>query len=48
MLGALIRASKLVSLDSLNAEVLAQLGDRIGEKNVTVIQRAHDEVKHHG
>jgi pyruvate ferredoxin oxidoreductase gamma subunit len=48
MLGALIRVSKLVSLDSLNAEVLAQLGERIGEKNLIVIKRAHDEVKHHG
>lgn len=44
MLGALIRVTNLVKLDSLFAEVTKQFGERIGERNATVIQRAHDEV----
>ena len=47
MLGALIRVTNLVKLDSLFTEVINQFGERIGERNVTVIQRAHDEVKQH-
>lgn len=47
MLGALIRATNLVKLDSLFTEVTNQFGGRIGERNATVIQRAHDEVKRH-
>ncbi len=47
MLGALVRVSKIIKLDSLFVEVLKQFGERIGERNVTVIQRAHDEVKKH-
>ncbi|MFX0167883.1 MAG: 2-oxoacid:acceptor oxidoreductase family protein [Candidatus Hodarchaeota archaeon] len=47
MLGALIRATNLVKLDSLFGEVMKQFGDRIGDRNVTVIQRAFDEVQKH-
>ncbi|MFW9831825.1 MAG: 2-oxoacid:acceptor oxidoreductase family protein [Candidatus Thorarchaeota archaeon] len=45
MLGALIRVTKLVKIDSLNTEVVNQFGERIGERNITVIKRAYDEVK---
>lgn len=47
MLGALIRATSLVKLDSLFKEVNEQFGDRIGGRNVTVIQRAYNEVQKH-
>lgn len=45
MLGALIRATNLVKLDSLFSEVKKQFGDRIGDRNVTAIKRAYDEVQ---
>jgi 2-oxoacid:acceptor oxidoreductase gamma subunit (pyruvate/2-ketoisovalerate family) len=45
MLGALIRATKLVKLESLFVEVNEQFGERIGERNAAVIQRAYDEVE---
>ncbi len=45
MLGALIRVTNLVKLESLFTEVNRQFGDRIGERNVTVIKRAHGEVE---
>ena len=48
MLGALIRVTNLVKLQSLFKEVSNQFGERIGEKNVRVIQRAHDEVQKSG
>ena len=47
MLGALIRVTKLIKIDTLNVEVTNQFGDRIGERNITVIKRAHDEVEKH-
>jgi Pyruvate/2-oxoacid:ferredoxin oxidoreductase gamma subunit len=47
MLGALVRATKLVKLQSLFEEVNNQFGERIGSRNATVIQRAHDEVEKH-
>ncbi|MFX1539506.1 MAG: 2-oxoacid:acceptor oxidoreductase family protein, partial [Promethearchaeota archaeon] len=47
MLGALIRVTNLVKLESLFVEVNKQFGERIGERNVTVIKRAHDEVEKH-
>ena len=47
MLGALIHVTNLVKLKSLFTEVTKQFGERIGERNVTVIQRAHDEVQKH-
>jgi 2-oxoacid:acceptor oxidoreductase gamma subunit (pyruvate/2-ketoisovalerate family) len=47
MLGALVRATNLVKLESLFTEVVNQFGERIGERNATVIQRAHDEVERH-
>jgi pyruvate ferredoxin oxidoreductase gamma subunit len=47
MLGALIRVTNLVKLESLFIEVNKQFGERIGERNVTVIRRAHEEVKKH-
>ena len=45
MLGALIRATNLVTLESLFTEVTNQFGERIGERNVMVIKRAYDEVE---
>jgi pyruvate ferredoxin oxidoreductase gamma subunit len=45
MLGALIRVAKLVKLENLFTEVMANFGERIGQKNVTIIQKAHDEVQ---
>jgi pyruvate ferredoxin oxidoreductase gamma subunit len=47
MLGALVRATNLVKLQSLFVEVNNQFGERIGSRNATVIQRAHDEVEKH-
>jgi pyruvate ferredoxin oxidoreductase gamma subunit len=47
MLGALIRATNLVKLDSLFKEVINQFGERIGNRNVTAIKRAYDEVQKH-
>jgi 2-oxoacid:acceptor oxidoreductase gamma subunit (pyruvate/2-ketoisovalerate family) len=47
MLGALVRATKIVKLESLFEEVKNQFGERIGSRNATVIQRAHDEVEKH-
>ncbi|MFX1474906.1 MAG: 2-oxoacid:acceptor oxidoreductase family protein [Promethearchaeota archaeon] len=48
MLGALIRATKIITLDSLFTEVQRQFGERIGEKNVTLIKQAFDQVEKHG
>ncbi len=45
MLGALIRATNLVKLESLFTEVNKQFGERIGSRNITVIRRAHNEVE---
>ncbi len=48
MLGALIRATDIIKLDSLYTEVQNQFGERIGEKNVTLIKQAYEKVEKHG
>lgn len=48
MLGALIRVNRLVKIESLFTEVIANFGERIGKKNVAIIQQAHDEVQKYG
>lgn len=45
MLGALIKASPLVSLDSLSRVVKERFPGAIGEKNVAVIKRAYEEAR---
>ncbi|MFX1317647.1 MAG: 2-oxoacid:acceptor oxidoreductase family protein [Promethearchaeota archaeon] len=47
MLGALVRATSIVKLESLFVEVNEQFGERIGERNIAVIKRAYDEVEKH-
>jgi pyruvate ferredoxin oxidoreductase gamma subunit len=44
MLGALIKATKVVKLDSLKGPVDHRFG-RIAQKNLTAMKRAYDEVK---
>jgi pyruvate ferredoxin oxidoreductase gamma subunit len=44
MLGALIKATKVVKLESLKGPVDHRFG-RIAEKNLTALKRAYDEVK---
>ncbi len=48
MLGALVKITPLVKLESLYAEILQQFGERIGQKNIDVIKRAYDEVQKSG
>jgi len=43
MLGALVKASPLVTLESLNKAVTERFPGAIGEKNVAVIKRAYEE-----
>ncbi|MBS7605421.1 2-oxoacid:acceptor oxidoreductase family protein [Candidatus Bathyarchaeota archaeon] len=43
MLGALIKASPLVTMDSLTKVVMERFPGTIGEKNVAVIKRAYEE-----
>lgn len=45
MLGALIRTTGLVSLDSINKAVLKIFPGAAGEKNIVAINQAHAEVK---
>ena len=45
MLGALIKASPLVSLDSLSRVVKERFPGAIGEKNDAVIKRAYEEAR---
>ena len=45
MLGALIRASPLVTLESISKVVMERFPGTIGEKNVAVIKRAYEEAK---
>ena len=45
MLGALIKASPLVTLDSLSRVVKERFPGAVGEKNVAVIKRAYEEAK---
>ncbi len=44
MLGALIKASPLTSLESLSKVIMERFPGTIGEKNVAVIKRAYEEV----
>jgi pyruvate ferredoxin oxidoreductase gamma subunit len=44
MLGALIKATKVVKLESLKGPVDHRFG-RIAQKNLTALKRAYDEVK---
>lgn len=48
MLGALIRATDIIKLSSLYTEVKNQFGERVGEKNVTLIKQAFDQVQKYG
>ncbi len=48
MLGALVRATNIIKLESLFTEVHSQFGERIGEKNVAVIKQAYDLVQKYG
>jgi len=45
MLGALVKASPLVTLESLSKVVMERFPGAIGEKNVAVIKRAYEEAK---
>jgi len=45
MLGALIKASPLVTLESISKVVMERFPGTIGEKNVAVIKRAYEEAK---
>ena len=45
MLGALIRAAPLVSMESLVRVVKERFSGAVGEKNVAVIKRAYEEVR---
>ncbi|MFQ6095262.1 MAG: pyruvate ferredoxin oxidoreductase subunit gamma [Candidatus Bathyarchaeia archaeon] len=44
MLGALVRATPLVSMDSLVKVIKERFPGTVGEKNVAVIKRAYEEV----
>ena len=44
MLGAVVRATKVVELDSLIEVVTARFGGKIGELNAQVVKDAHKEV----
>ena len=44
MLGALVKASPLVTLESLDKVVKERFPGAVGEKNVAVIKRAYEEV----
>jgi len=43
MLGALVKASPLVTMDSLEKVVKERFPGAVGEKNITVIKRAYEE-----
>jgi 2-oxoacid:acceptor oxidoreductase gamma subunit (pyruvate/2-ketoisovalerate family) len=45
MLGAVVKATRIVELDSLLEAVKDRFGGRIGEANVEVIQAAYEEVR---
>ena len=45
MLGALVKASPLVTLESLSKVVTERFPGAVGEKNVAVIKRAYEEAK---
>ncbi|MEM2889144.1 MAG: pyruvate ferredoxin oxidoreductase subunit gamma [Candidatus Bathyarchaeia archaeon] len=45
MLGALVKASPLVTLDSIDKVVKERFPGAVGEKNVAVIKRAYEEAK---
>jgi 2-oxoacid:acceptor oxidoreductase gamma subunit (pyruvate/2-ketoisovalerate family) len=45
MLGALVKASSLVSLESLSKVVMERFPGTVGEKNVAVIKKAYEEAK---
>lgn len=45
MLGALIKVTAVVSMDSLKTAVAGRFGGEMGQKNVSAIERAHAEVK---
>ena len=44
MLGALIKTVPLVSMDSLSKVIQERFPGTVGEKNVAVVKRAHEEV----
>ncbi len=45
MLGALVKVTEIVSMDSLKTTVTGRFGGEIGGKNFSAIERAHREVK---
>jgi len=45
MLGALVKASPIVTLDSIDKVVKERFPGAVGEKNVAVIKRAYEEAK---
>ncbi|MEM2907642.1 MAG: pyruvate ferredoxin oxidoreductase subunit gamma [Candidatus Hadarchaeales archaeon] len=45
ILGALARATKLVSLDSLEKAVRGYFGDKLAEKNVAAVRAAYERTK---
>ncbi len=45
MLGATVKATGVVTLDSLIGEVKARFPGKVGEANASLIQRAYDEVQ---
>ncbi|MFB0503119.1 MAG: pyruvate ferredoxin oxidoreductase subunit gamma [Candidatus Bathyarchaeia archaeon] len=45
MLGALIKTVPLVSMDSLSKVIQERFPGTVGEKNVAVVKRAHEEVR---
>jgi len=45
MLGAIVKATGIVKLDSLLAAVQERFSGRIGDLNVKLIETAYDEVK---
>lgn len=45
MLGALVKVTDVVSMDSLKTTVTGRFGGEMGEKNFSAVERAHREVK---
>lgn len=45
MLGALVKVTEVVSMDSLRITVTGRFGGEMGGKNFSAIERAHKEVK---
>lgn len=48
MLGSLVAAAKILSLESVEKAVIDYFGEKIGRKNVEAVKRAYEETKYVG